>query len=84
MKTWAKFILGDSDGQIYEICTREHVCRIYVKDGKVTRYWEGHPISLTAAVEAVNEYRRARYDEYRDWAAKNALDADLPLILVSA
>jgi hypothetical protein len=84
MKTWAKFILCDNAGHVYEVRTRDHACRIEIKDGKVTRYWHENPIPLTAAVEAVNEYRRAQYDDYRTWAAKNGLNADLPIVLVSA
>lgn len=84
MKTYATFVLADSRGQVYEVRNRAHACRIEFSHDKVTRYWEGNPIPLAEAVEAVNDYRRAQYADYQAWAQKNGLDADQPIALVSA
>lgn len=84
MKTYATFILADNRGQVYEVRNRDQACRIEFKDGKATRYWEGNPIPLADAIEAVNDYRRAQYADYLVWAQKNGLNADQPIALVSA
>ena len=84
MKTYATFVLADNRGQVYEVRNRDHACRIEFSHNKVTRYWEGNPISLADAIEAVNDYRRAKYADYLTWAKKNGLDADQPIELVSA
>ena len=84
MKTQARFILADNQGQLYECYNRDHKCRIEIKDGIVTRYWRDNPIPLTEAVEALNDYFRARHAEYVTWSQRNNLDADLPLYSVSA
>jgi len=90
MKTQARFILADNRGQVYECFNREHKCRIEIKvnpescSGVVTWYWEDNPIPLTDAIEALNDYFRARHAEYVTWAQKHNLEADLPLYSVSA
>ena len=36
MKTWASFILSDSNGVVYECRNRDHSCRIEFSKGKLT------------------------------------------------
>ena len=73
MKTWASFILSDSSGVVYECRNRDHKCRIEFSKGKLTRYYEGNPISLVDAINAVNDLLLVRHKEYIDWCNKNGV-----------
>jgi len=84
MNTCASFILCDQTGVVYECRNRDHRCRIEFKNGKVTRYYEGNPIPLVDALQAVNAVLEERHKEYVDWCKRNNIAEIEPFIEYTA
>jgi hypothetical protein len=67
-KVWARFVLSDGSGQVYECRNRVAVCRIEIRGSEVVRFYEGGPIPRDECVAAVNELRAAEHERFLQWA----------------
>lgn len=83
VKTYARFILSDRNGTVYECRKLDVTCRIEIANNAVTRFYDNGPIPRQECVDAVNALIRERYAEFVPWAEQHGIDpTEYPMALV--